>query len=128
MEWFGPTREEFIQYFKKVAKQMGGQEVEPGYHAAWAAEGVLTILYGVQKAMSVKSDKVLSVLQKARFMTFFSEFKLDPTTNLNVAHSMVVIQWQDGNRVVVWPPDVAEGELAYPALTWDQKASGQRCK
>lgn len=128
VEWFGPTREEFIQYFKKVAKQMGGQEVEPGYHAAWAAEGVLTILYGVQKAMSVKSDKVLSVLQKARFMTFFSEFKLDPTTNLNVAHSMVVIQWQDGNRVVVWPPDVAEGKLVYPALTWDQKASGQRCK
>jgi len=61
-------------------------------------------------------------------MTFFSEFKLDPTTNLNVAHSMAVIQWQDGSRVVVWPPDVAEGKLVYPALTWDQKASGQRCK
>ena len=128
VEWFGPTREEFITYFKNVAKQMGGQEVDPGYHAAWAAEGVLTILYGVQKAASVNSDKVLAALQNARFMTFFSEFKLDPKTNLNVAHSMVVIQWQSGNRVVVWPPDVAEGKLAYPSLTWDQKAAGQTCK
>lgn len=128
VEWFGPTREEFIAYFKKVAKQMGGQEVDPGYHAAWAAEGVLTILYGVQKAMSAKSDKVLGALQNARFMTFFSEFKLDPITNLNVAHSMVVTQWQGGNRVVVWPAAVAEGKLFYPSLTWDEKAAGKLCK
>lgn len=128
VEWFGPTEEEFVTYFKNVAEQMGGRAVEPGYHAAWAAEGVLTILYGVRKAASANSDKVLAALQNARFMTFFSEFKLDPMTNLNVVHSMVVIQWQGGNRVVVWPPDVAEGKLAYPSLTWDQKAAGQTCR
>jgi branched-chain amino acid transport system substrate-binding protein len=128
VEWFGPTKEEFIQYFKSVAKQMGGQEVDPGYHAAWAAEGVLAILYGVQKAGTVEADKVLEVLRNARFMTFFGEFKLDPATNLNVAHSMVVIQWQVGNRYVVWPAGVAEGKLVYPSLTWDQKAAGQACR
>ena len=128
VEWFGPTKEEFVQYFRQVAKQMGGEEVDPGYHAGWAAQGVLTILYGVQKAGTVESDKVLEALNKARFMTFFSEFKLDPANNLNVAHSMVVIQWQGGNRVVVWPAEVAEGKLAYPSLSWDQKAAGQLCK
>ena len=128
VEWFGPTKEEFIQYFKSVAKQMGGQEVDPGYHAGWSAEGVLAILYGVQKAGTVEADKVLEVLRNARFMTFFGEFKLDPTTNLNVAHSMVVIQWQGGNRYVVWPAGVAEGKLVYPSLTWDQKAAGQTCR
>jgi len=128
VEWFGPTKEEFVQYFKQVAKQMGGQEVDPGYHAGWAAEGVLTILYGVQKAGTVESDKVLEALTKAKFMTFFSEFKLDPANNLNVAHSMVVIQWQGGSRYVVWPSDVAEAKLVFPVLTWDQKAAGQLCK
>ncbi|WP_053240446.1 amino acid ABC transporter substrate-binding protein [Pyrobaculum islandicum] len=127
-DWFGPTKEEFITYFKKVAKEMGGKEVEPGYHAAWAAEGVLAILYGVQKAASADSDKVLNALRNSRFMTFFGEFKLDPATNLNVAHTMVVIQWQGGQRVVVWPADVAEGKLVYPSLTWDQKAAGQLCR
>jgi len=128
VEWFGPTKEEFIQYFKSVAKQMGGQEVDPGYHAGWSAEGVLAILYGVQKAGTVEADKVLEALRNARFMTFFGEFKLDPATNLNVAHSMVVIQWQGGNRYVVWPAGVAEGKLVYPSLTWDQKAAGQTCR
>ncbi|MEM3996751.1 MAG: amino acid ABC transporter substrate-binding protein [Pyrobaculum sp.] len=128
VEWFGPTREEFIAYFKQVAKQMGGQEVDPGYHAAWAAEGVLAILYGVQKAQSVNSDKVLNVLRNARFMTFFSEFKLDPATNLNVAHSMVVTQWQNGVRVTVWPAAVAEGKLSYPVQTWEAKQGGAVCK
>jgi len=128
VEWFGPTKEEFITYFRQVAKQMGGQEVDPGYHAAWAAEGVLAILYGVQKAGTVDSDRVLAALRSADFMTFFSEFKLNSTTNINVAHSMVVIQWQGGNRVVVWPSAVAEAKLFYPSLTWDQKAAGQLCK
>jgi amino acid/amide ABC transporter substrate-binding protein, HAAT family (TC 3.A.1.4.-) len=128
VEWFGPTREEFIEYFKQVAKQMGGQEVEPGYHAAWAAEGVLAILYGVQKAGTVESDKVLEALRNARFMTFFSEWRLDPSTNLNTAHSMVVIQWQGGERRVVWPSEVADAKSIYPSLTWDEKAAGKLCK
>ncbi|ABO08274.1 amino acid ABC transporter substrate-binding protein [Pyrobaculum calidifontis] len=128
VEWFGPTREEFITYFKKVAKEMSGKEVDPGYHAAWAAEGVLALLYGVYKAQSASSNDVLKALQNARFMTFFSEFKLDPATNLNVAHSMVVTQWQNGTRVVVWPSAVAEGKLAYPSLTWEAKLGGAVCK
>ncbi len=128
VEWFGPTAEEFAQYFKRVSRELGGKEIEPGYHAAWAAKGVLAILYGVYKAADVDSAKVLSELGKARFMTFFSEFKLDPATNVNVAHSMVAIQWQNGERVVIWPSEVATAKLRYPSLTWDEKSAGKVCK
>ncbi|MFN7105557.1 MAG: amino acid ABC transporter substrate-binding protein [Pyrobaculum sp.] len=127
MEWFGPTRGEFIEYFKKVARELGGKEVEPGYHAAWAAEGVLAILYGVYKAADINADKVLAELEKARFMTFFGEFKLDPATRVNIAHSMVVTQWQGGARVTIWPSEVADGRPRYPSLTWGEKEAGKVC-
>lgn len=128
VEWFGPTKDEFVQYFKKVAKEMGGKEVDPGYHAAWGAMGVLTILYGVYKSADVDSKKVLETLRNSRFMTFFSEFKLDPTNNVNVAHSMVVTQWQGGERFTVWPSAVARGRVKYPSLTWDEKSAGKLCR
>ncbi|MEM4438914.1 MAG: amino acid ABC transporter substrate-binding protein [Pyrobaculum sp.] len=128
VEWFGPTKEEFIQYFKRAAREMGGKEVEPGYHAAWGAMGVLTILYGVYKSGDVDSRNVLEALKKARFMTFFSEFRLDPANNINAAHSMVVTQWQGGERVTIWPRDVAHSHLKYPSLTWDEKSAGRLCR
>lgn len=128
IDWFGPTRDEFISYFRQVAKQMSGKEVDPGYEAAWAAEGVLVLLYGVQKAGSVDPDLVRQALASSDFMTFFGEFKMNATNGLNIAHSMVVTQWQAGQRVVVWPASAAQSKLFYPSLTWSQKASGQLCK
>ncbi|MEZ0248162.1 MAG: amino acid ABC transporter substrate-binding protein [Thermoproteus sp.] len=128
IDWFGPTREEFIAYFRNVSKQMSGQAVDPGYEAGWAAEGVLVLLYGVQRAGSVNSTLVRQALANADFMTFFGEFKMNATNGLNIAHMMVVIQWQAGQRVVVWPSSAAQSKLYYPSLTWSQKASGALCK
>ncbi|WP_167828049.1 amino acid ABC transporter substrate-binding protein [Thermoproteus tenax] len=128
LDWFGPTRDEFIQYFRQVAKQMSGKEVDPGYEAAWAAEGVLVLLYGVQKAGSVNPDAVRQALANADFMTFFGEFKMNSTNGLNIAHSMVVTQWQAGQRLVIWPPAVAQNKPFYPSLTWSQKLAGMVCR
>ncbi|AEA11662.1 branched-chain amino acid transport, periplasmic component 1 [Thermoproteus uzoniensis 768-20] len=128
IDWFGPTRDEFINYFEQVAKQMSGKTVEPGYEAGWAAEGVLVLLYGVQKAGSVDPNLVRQALANSDFMTFFGEFKMNATNGLNVAHSMVVTQWQGGQRVVIWPSSAAQSKPFYPSLTWSQKAAGQLCK
>ncbi|MBP1450161.1 MAG: amino acid ABC transporter substrate-binding protein [Thermoproteus sp.] len=125
--WFGPTADEFVQYFREVAANFTGKPANPSYEAAWAAEGVLALLYGVQKAQSVDPNAVLAALQNSTFMTFFSVFKMDPKTHLNVAHQMVVTQWQNGTRVVVWPSSVANARPYYPSLTWGQKQSGAVC-
>jgi hypothetical protein len=31
---------------------------------------------------------------------------------------MIVVQWQGGRTVIVWPEAVAEAELMYPAPFW----------
>ena len=39
-------------------------------------------------------------------------------TGLQIGHKMIVVQWQNGKKVIVWPPEAATGELIYPAPNW----------
>jgi branched-chain amino acid transport system substrate-binding protein len=41
-------------------------------------------------------------------------FRLDPATGRQVGHRVLTVQWQDGVRRVVWPPERAEAALRYP--------------
>ena len=41
-------------------------------------------------------------------------FRVDETLN-QVGHSMLTIQWQDGEKVIVAPAENATGEAVYPA-------------
>ena len=58
-------------------------------------------------------------------MTFFGEFKINPDTGLQTRHSMVVVQWQGGKKVIVWPEEAATGKLYYPMPTFAEKAKGK---
>ena len=46
--------------------------------------------------------------------TFFGRFKVDPATGRQTGRSGVIIQWQRGSKVVVWPPELKQAELVYP--------------
>jgi branched-chain amino acid transport system substrate-binding protein len=56
------------------------------------------------------SADVAAVLAAARALdttTLFGRFRLDPATGAQVGHQVVTVQWQDGLRVAVWPPERA---------------------
>jgi branched-chain amino acid transport system substrate-binding protein len=36
---------------------------------------------------------------------------LDPETGIQAGHETVLVQWQRGEKKVIWPADVAEGRL-----------------
>ena len=42
------------------------------------------------------------------------EHDISVLTGLQVAHTMVDMQWQDGKRVIVWPAEAKIGEVWYP--------------
>jgi branched-chain amino acid transport system substrate-binding protein len=48
------------------------------------------------------------------FATFYGRFKIDPGTGRQVGRSAVIIQWQQGRKVIVWPPKQRQAELVYP--------------
>jgi len=91
--WIGPSQDEFVALFKKAV----GEDVIPDYHAAEAGAAVLALVMGIEKAGSVDSDKVRKALGDLKFMSFYGGWDIDDT-GLQIGHSMVDIQWQDGAR------------------------------
>jgi branched-chain amino acid transport system substrate-binding protein len=80
---------------------------------------------GIEKADSVNTDKVRSALNELEFMSFYGGWDVDET-GLQIGHSMVDVQWQDGERVIVWPPAAKTGDVVYPMPTFAEKAKGKK--
>ncbi|MFH1350189.1 MAG: amino acid ABC transporter substrate-binding protein [Pseudomonadota bacterium] len=119
LPWFGPTNEEWV----KLAKEFSGGK-EPDYHAAEAGQAPLVYAEAVKMANSVDSDKVRGAFNRLDLMTFFGGFKLDKDSGLQIGHTMVVVQWQNGKKVIVWPQEAATAKYFYPMPTFAEKAKG----
>ncbi|HDH86559.1 MAG: branched-chain amino acid ABC transporter substrate-binding protein [Deltaproteobacteria bacterium] len=120
LPWIGPSQDEFVALFKKAL----GKNIIPDYHAAEAAAQVLAYVLAVEKANSIDSDKVRAALGDLTFMSFYGGWDVDET-GLQVGHSMVDVQWQDGKRVIVWPEEAQTGKPCYPMPTFAEKAKGK---
>ena len=120
MKWIGPSQDEFVALFKKAL----GKDIIPDYHAAEAGAQVLAYVLAVEKVNSLEPDKVRAALGDLTFMSFYGGWDVDDT-GLQVGHSMVDVQWQDGKRVIVWPEEAQTGGVAYPMPTFDEKAKGK---
>ncbi|MBW1857632.1 MAG: hypothetical protein JRI42_05060 [Deltaproteobacteria bacterium] len=47
-------------------------------------------------------------------MSFYGGWDVDDTTGMQIGHSMVDMQWQNGKRVIVWPLEAATAKFIYP--------------
>ncbi|MEM1610192.1 MAG: amino acid ABC transporter substrate-binding protein [Sulfolobales archaeon] len=122
VEWFGPTTDVFMKYFVNVT---GNPNILPSYHTGSAAAAVLLLVKAIEVAQSLDPSAVREAFNKLYLMTFFGLFKIDPATGKQLAHEMVLGQWQGGKFVVVWPQSVAIAKLYYPIPTWDEKRAGK---
>jgi branched-chain amino acid transport system substrate-binding protein len=109
-----PGQKEFVGAYKKKFKH------EPSYHAAAGYAGCLVYGEAVRRAGSLDADKVREQLLTMEIKTAFGDYKVDPD-GFQIAHKMVMLQWQDGKRVVVWPDDLAGGKVRYPTPEWSKR-------
>jgi branched-chain amino acid transport system substrate-binding protein len=107
-DWIGPSQDEFVALFKQAAG-----DITPDYHAAEAAAAVLALVKGVENAGSVESDALRAALGDLTFMSFYGSWDIDDTGK-QVGHSMVDVQWQGDERVIVWPEAAKTGDAVYP--------------
>ena len=40
---------------------------------------------------------------------------------LQIAHKMLLFQWQDGKKVIVWPEELAANPPRFPTPPWSQR-------
>lgn len=108
LNWYGPTVAQFTQLYGQVS---GGKT--PTYHAGEAGGSILVLANAIQTANSLNSTAVKQALSSLHFMSFFGAFLVDQTGK-QAAHSMVLVQWQNGVLKVVYPANVAETQPQYP--------------
>jgi branched-chain amino acid transport system substrate-binding protein len=109
-----PGQKEFLSAYMKKFKH------EPAYHAAAGYAGCLIYAEGVKRAKSLDADLVRAELLKLKIRTAFGDYAVDQD-GFQIAHKMVMIQWQDGKRLVVWPDDLANGKVRFPTPPWSQR-------
>jgi branched-chain amino acid transport system substrate-binding protein len=109
-----PGQKEFVDAYQKKFNR------EPVYHSAAGYAGCLIYAEGVRRAGTLDSDKVREQLLKLEMRTFFGDYKVEPD-GFQLAHKMVMFQWQDGKKVTVWPDDLASGKARFPTPPWSQR-------
>lgn len=103
----GPDATWFVQRFRRESG------TEPSYPAVQAfASGILCAR--CLRDGGVDDRAQLAAARRLDCTTLYGGFRLDPATGLQVGREVLVVQWQDGVRRVVWPPERAESSLHYP--------------
>jgi len=107
--WIGPSQDEYVKLFQKAV----GSDMIPDYHAAEASAAVLALVLAVEKIDSIDSDKVREALGELKFMSFYGTWDIDKTGK-QIGHEMVDVQWQKGERKIVWPESAKTADIIYP--------------
>jgi branched-chain amino acid transport system substrate-binding protein len=110
-----PGNKEWFEAYKAEFKH------EPSYHSAAGYAGCLVYAEGVKRAASLDSDKVREQLLKLEMRTMFGDYKVDQD-GFQVAHKMVLFQWQKEKKAIVWPDDLAQGsKVLFPTPAWNAR-------
>ena len=103
---FGPDAREFSREFEKAYGHV------PDYTAAQSYNMGLIAAKLVERTSSGDDGVLFEEALRSRFRTFYGDFRLDPRTLEQTGHRMLVTQWRDGEKKIVFPKEFAESEFA----------------
>ena len=96
----------------------------PGYAAYTSYDDVYMWADAIKRAGSTDPDKMVAAMEKTDHVGTIGRIQFLPKDNV-FAHGMrigdgfitgLMVQWQKGNPVTVWPAAAATGKMAFPAF------------
>jgi branched-chain amino acid transport system substrate-binding protein len=120
-----PKTQAFYKAFKKRF------HTEPQYSAYYSYDGVYTLKDAIERAGTTDAKKLDSALEKTDFIGVSQQIKFTGPKD-KFTHSLVyepgkttgvMIQWQYGKQVVVWPKRFAQGKLKVPKFVKNGQSS-----
>ena len=103
----GPDAQWFVTCYRKV------EGSDPPYAAAQAFAAGILYARCLRETGDIREEIIQAAAQKLVCQTLFGKFQLDPESGLQTGHQVVIVQWQQGQRRVVWPPEQAERALVF---------------
>lgn len=104
----GPAAAEFAAAYRRDAG------ADPPYPAAQAFAAGVIAARCLAEAGTADDTALAAAARALDCTTMFGAFRLDPHTGRQVGHQVLTVQWQDGARRVIWPPEQARAVLRYP--------------
>jgi branched-chain amino acid transport system substrate-binding protein len=110
-----PGAGEFVEAYRK---EFSSEDMP--YQTAQAYGACQLLLEGVRRAGALDGEKIRAEIAKNDTPTTFGAFKLDPD-GLQIGHKILLFQWQDGKKVIVWPEEIAPVGPRFPTPRWSQR-------
>ena len=110
-----PGARDFVESHKKEF---------PGADLSWQSAsgyGACQILVeAIRRAGSLNGEKLRETILKLDHNTVYGGFRVD-RDGVQIAHKMLLFQWQDGKKVIVWPEELAANQPRFPTPPWSQR-------
>jgi len=117
--WEPEIETEGNQEFFDAYMEMHGRE--PDYHAATGYAGCMILERAVTDGGDLDLETLRETLLGLTMTTILpGEYSVDETGK-QIGHIPLTVQWQEGEKVLVAPEDLKNGELILPTPTWDER-------
>ncbi len=110
-----PGSTEFVEAY---GKEFPGADLS--YQSAGGYGGCQILVEAIRRAGSLDGDKLRDAILKLTMTTVYGDYKVDQD-GFQIAHKMVMFQWQDGKKVIVWPDEAAAGKSRVPTPPWSER-------
>lgn len=109
-----PGIEEFTEAYRVE------YNIEPTLHAAGAYGGCQILAEATERAGTLDSELIREELLNLETQTIFGKFSVDER-GYQIANRGIFIQWQGGEKVVVWPEEFASAKPRFPTPPWSER-------
>lgn len=94
----GPNSDWFLAHFKK---RFGAP---PDYTAAQGFATGIVIQEAIQRAGGLEDERLRRAVADLNIHTLYGAFRIDPKSGCQIGHKTLLVQWQKGKKVIIWPP------------------------
>ncbi|MBI4269414.1 MAG: amino acid ABC transporter substrate-binding protein [Candidatus Rokubacteria bacterium] len=110
-----PGAREFVETYRK---EFPGADLS--YQTAQGYGGCQVFVEAVKRAGTLDRERLRDAILKLDVNTAFGTFKVD-ADGVQIGHKMLMYQWQDGKKVIVWPGEIAPSKPRFPMPPWSQR-------
>ena len=108
---YGPSAAQVVASLHRAGHEAVDYPMAQAYAAGVVMQRCLL------EAGSLDDSALRQAASSLDFTTFYGRFRIDPETGRQTGRSTLLVQWQDGRKVIVWPPESANGVLRCPWRT-----------
>ena len=105
---YGPSARQVLDSFMRKGRFPVDYPIVQAYAAGLVAQKC------VERAGTLEDQVLRETASQLELSTFYGKFNIEPETGRQVGRSTLIIQWQKGQKAVVWPPELRQAPLVYP--------------